>query len=35
MNANKRTPFGRPNNEKILAAPAQTTGGLKGIIVGL
>lgn len=34
MNANKRAFLSRPNNDKILAAPAQTTGGLKGIIVG-
>jgi hypothetical protein len=34
MNIDKRILFGRPNNEKIFAAPAQTTGGLKGIIVG-
>ena len=26
--------FKRPNSEKILAAPAQSTGGLKGIIAG-
>ena len=26
--------FKRPNSDSILAAPAQTTGGLKGIVAG-
>jgi hypothetical protein len=32
---NERKLFKRPNNDQMLAAPAQTTGGLKGIIAGL
>ena len=31
---NERKLFKRPNNDQMLAAPAQTTGGLKGIIAG-
>jgi len=33
MSLDKRN-FKRPNSDKILAAPASQTGGLKGIIAG-
>ena len=32
--SNRPILFKRPNDNKILAAPAQATGGIKGVIAG-
>lgn len=34
MTSNRPILFKRPNDNKILAAPAQATGGIKGVIAG-